>query len=92
MNYYIHNINPIIFSFDIPFLPEGLTIRWYGLAYLISFILSFLLLRAWSKSKSLQIKESEISNFVILLALLGVFLGGRLGYILFYDLFSSSSL
>ena len=85
MNYYIHNINPIIFSFDIPFLSESLSVRWYGLAYLIGFLLSFLLLKAWSKSKSLQIKESEVSNFVFLLALIGVFLGGRLGYILFYD-------
>ncbi|MFL2859626.1 MAG: prolipoprotein diacylglyceryl transferase [Pontiellaceae bacterium] len=89
MNYYIHNINPTIFSFNIPsiipILPDYLEIRWYGLAYLLGFIFSFLILKKWSKSESLHIVESEISNFIMLIAILGVFLGGRLGYVLFYD-------
>ena len=44
MNYYIHNINPILFEIGGP-----LAIRWYGLSYLLGFVASILLLRHWSK-------------------------------------------
>jgi len=89
MNYYIHDIDPIIFSIKTPsflsFFPEYLDIRWYGLAYLLGFTLSFLLLKKWANEKSLKINPSEVSNFVILVAFFGVFIGGRLGYLIFYD-------
>ena len=89
MNYYIHNIDPIIFSIRTPsfltFFPEYLDIRWYGLAYLLGFTLSFLLLKKWANEKTLKINPSEVSNFVILVAFFGVFLGGRLGYLILYD-------
>ena len=55
MNYYIHNIDPIIFSIRtpsfLPFFPEYLDIRWYGFAYLLGFILSFMLLKKWANEK-----------------------------------------
>ena len=81
MAYYIHNINPIIFEIGGP-----LAVRWYGISYLMGFICSILLLRHWSKKGEFEVLEKEVSNFVVLLAFFGVFLGGRLGYVLFYNL------
>lgn len=79
MTYYIHNINPILFEIGGP-----LAVRWYGLSYLLGFIASIFLLRHWSKRGEFEVPEKEVSNFVVLLAFFGVFLGGRLGYVLLY--------
>ena len=37
------------------------------------------------KKVNFEVPEKEVSNFVVLLAFFGVFLGGRVGYVLFYD-------
>lgn len=79
MTHYIHNINPIIFEIGGP-----VAVRWYGISYLLGFIGSILLLRRWSKRGEFEVPVPEVSNFVVLLAFFGVFLGGRLGYVLFY--------
>jgi phosphatidylglycerol:prolipoprotein diacylglycerol transferase len=80
MMQYIHNINPIVFEIGGP-----LAIRWYGISYLLGFIASILLLRHWSKRGEFEVPEKEVSNFVVLLAFFGVFIGGRVGYILLYS-------
>ena len=89
MTHYIHNINPILLQLGGP-----LAIRWYGISYLLGFLACILLLRNWSKHGEFEVPEKEVSNFVILLAFFGVFLGGRLGYVLFYgfDLFLADPL
>ncbi len=79
MTNYIHNINPIVFELGGP-----LAVRWYGLSYLLGFIAAILLLRRWSKKGEFQVPVPEVSNFVVMLAFFGVFLGGRLGYVLLY--------
>lgn len=79
MTHYIHNINPIVFEIGGP-----LAVRWYGLSYLLGFIAAILLLRRWSKKGEFEVPGPEVSNFVVMLAFFGVFLGGRLGYVLFY--------
>ena len=78
-HYYIHDINPIVLQLGGP-----LAIRWYGLSYLANFIFATLFLRRWSRRGEFVVPEKEVSNFVVLLAFFGVFLGGRLGYVLFY--------
>ena len=80
MTHYIHNINPILL--DLP--GEALAVRWYGLSYLAGFIGCILLLRCWSKRGEFSVPAQEVSNFVVLLGFFGVFLGGRLGYVLLY--------
>ena len=80
MTHYIHNINPIILD-----LPGELAIRWYGVSYLLGFLASILILRRWSKRGEFEVALDEVSNFVVMLAFFGVFLGGRLGYVLFYS-------
>jgi phosphatidylglycerol:prolipoprotein diacylglycerol transferase len=79
MTHYIHNINPIVIQLGGP-----LAVRWYGLSYLLGFIAAILLLRRWSRKGAFEVPVSEVSNFVVMMAFFGVFLGGRLGYVLFY--------
>jgi phosphatidylglycerol:prolipoprotein diacylglycerol transferase len=79
MTHYIHSINPIVLD-----LPGPLAVRWYGLSYLAGFIGCILLLRHWSKQGTFSVPVKEVSNFVVLLGFFGVFLGGRLGYVLLY--------
>jgi len=75
----VHNFDPVILD-----LPGQLAIRWYGVSYLLGFLASILLLRRWSKKGTFEVPTQEVSNFVVLLAFFGVFMGGRLGYVLLY--------
>lgn len=63
-----------------------LKLRWYGLGYLLGFVAAFYLLR-WLARKNLWVlAENKVSDFIAYGAFFGVFLGGRLGYILFYQI------
>lgn len=62
-----------------------LAIRWYGIMYLISFIQAYLILSSRAKSGRLALSQNQLADLVTWAAF-GVLLGGRLGYILFYDL------
>lgn len=71
-------IDPIIFSIG-PF-----AVRWYGLMYVLAFIAATLLAnRAVARSNGKWDKE-EISD-LLFYGMLGVVLGGRIGYVLFYQ-------
>lgn len=73
------NISPEIFRLG-PIAP-----RWYGLMYVISFILSALIINYWIKRDKLDIKREDFYD-LLLYGLLGVIIGGRLFYVLFYNL------
>ena len=62
-----------------------LAIRWYGLMYLISFVLAYVVLSARAKKGQLRLDKNQLAD-LITWAAFGVLAGGRLGYILFYDL------
>lgn len=64
-----------------------LKIRWYGLMYLAGFAIGYLLLKRQIREGSLRITEEQLGGLTTAL-ILGVILGGRLGYVLFYDLSS----
>ncbi|MBT1073014.1 prolipoprotein diacylglyceryl transferase [Pelotalea chapellei] len=71
---------------DPVFLRIGpLQFRWYGLMYVLSFIFTYFFLRTESRRKKLPLSTDDISDLVFYGAM-GVVLGGRLGYILFYNL------
>lgn len=74
------NIDPIIF--EIPGTP--LALRWYGLMYVLAFVFGFFALRWLQKTGYLRCKADDITN-IIVYGVLGTFLGGRLGYALFYQ-------
>ncbi len=60
-----------------------LAIRWYGLMYLLAFGLFFLLGRYRTRDNWRGISHNMIDD-LLFFGVLGVILGGRLGYIVFY--------
>ena len=77
------NISPEIASFHL--FGMALQVRWYGLFYVLSFILGYLLYRRNLRYRNLVL-ERETYESAIFTVMLGVILGGRLGYIIFYNL------
>ncbi len=78
---YVHQFDPVILEFT-----EAFKLRWYGLAYLAGFLGGFLLLKHLAERKLWVLKPEKTADFIAAAALFGVFLGGRLGYILFYQI------
>jgi len=60
-----------------------LAVRWYGLMYLVGFVGGWLLGRYRAKKWGVPFKPEQIDDLLFYIAL-GVILGGRLGYTLFY--------
>jgi phosphatidylglycerol:prolipoprotein diacylglycerol transferase len=77
------NIDPIAFNIG-PFFGIGpLPVRWYGLMYLTGFLAAWWLgMRRISKGLA-PVTRQQFDD-MLFLAVIGVILGGRLGYILFY--------
>jgi len=72
-------IDPVIFHVG------PLAVRWYGLMYLLGFGAAYLLIRHLSRLRELSLSKDGVSDLLFYLVL-GVIVGGRLGYILFYNL------
>lgn len=79
------NIDPVIFTLWSNEAGEPvLALRWYGLMYVIAFVFGFLVFRWLQKSGYLRIKAEDVTNYIVV-GVLGTFIGGRLGYLLFYQ-------
>lgn len=72
------SIDPVAFSLG------PLQVHWYGLMYLLAFLFGWCLLMLRAKKPEKNWTYDEISDLVFYVAL-GVVLGGRLGYVLFYQ-------
>ena len=72
------SIDPVIFSFSF------VEIRWYSLAYIFGLIIGLILIKKLNKKKGNLITVNKLDNFFIW-AVLGVIIGGRVGYVLFYQ-------
>ena len=73
---FINNFDPVAFNFF------ALEIRWYSLSYIFGIIL------AWVYCKRFLIKdERELKLFddLISFLIIGIIVGGRLGYVIFYN-------
>ena len=71
---------------DPVFLRLGpLEFRWYGLMYIIGFISAYFIILAGVKRKKIGLTRDDVADFVFTVAM-GIILGGRTGYILFYNL------
>ena len=73
------DIDPIAFGFG------PLQVRWYGLMYLGGFFLGWLGARARAKRPDSPMTTALVDDLVFYVAL-GVIFGGRVGYVLFYNL------
>ena len=76
---FIHNINPILLKLG------PLELRYYGLVYVLGFIATFFYLKYLIKNKKLKLSHDQLSDLLFYL-ILGVIFGGRLFYILIYNL------
>ncbi len=70
-------LDPVIFSIGL------FSVRWYGLAYVVGFLLGALMLRAVVKHWRLRFDIDSLLE-IVLCVIIGVIVGGRLGYVLFY--------
>ncbi|WP_184437045.1 prolipoprotein diacylglyceryl transferase [Roseospira goensis] len=62
-----------------------LVVRWYALAYIAGLLLGWLYLRRLGRTPPAVLTGDQADDFLVW-ATLGVVLGGRLGYVLFYNL------
>ena len=80
---YIHDLNPVLINFGF------LEIRWYSLAYIFGILIGW-----WIAKKIINFKiqnknikfNSEIFDDLISYIIISMIVGGRLGYIIFYNL------
>jgi phosphatidylglycerol:prolipoprotein diacylglycerol transferase len=73
------NIDPVLLSFG------PLQVRWYGLMYVLGFTASYFLVRHQIKENGYARLAEHFENINLVL-ILSVVVGGRLGYVLFYNL------
>lgn len=71
-------IDPIAFSFG------SFDVHWYGIMYLVGFLCAWILGRYRAK-KSYSILTTNDVGDLLTWVMIGVIIGGRFGYILFYD-------
>jgi phosphatidylglycerol:prolipoprotein diacylglycerol transferase len=88
---YLYQIDPIALQFP-EFSVFGMTlhpaVHWYGVMYLLAFAASWWLGRIRIRAGRLPGVDEAAFGDLLFYGMLGVILGGRLGYILFYDLSS----
>ena len=84
---YVHDLDPVIFS-----ISEKIKLRWYGLSYVMGFAAAYIILLRLSRKKLWPIDALKVGDAVTYTAIFGVFLGGRIGYVLFYMLPSPGGL
>jgi phosphatidylglycerol:prolipoprotein diacylglycerol transferase len=70
-------IDPVIFALG------PLKLRWYGLMYVIGFVAAWWLARKRAQNSWSPVKPQQVDD-LIFYAMLGVILGGRLGYTFIY--------
>ncbi|HCR3774995.1 TPA: prolipoprotein diacylglyceryl transferase [Morganella morganii] len=72
------DFDPVIFSVG------PVALRWYGLMYLVGFVFAMWLANRRADKLGSGWKRSEVET-LLYAGFVGVFLGGRIGYVLFYN-------
>ena len=77
---YLHQLDPFAFQ-----ITETIGLRWYGLAYITGFLIAWVIIR-WMGKKKISPIQPERAGDLLFVAIVGVLVGGRVGYCLFYEL------
>jgi phosphatidylglycerol:prolipoprotein diacylglycerol transferase len=72
------NFDPVAFSLF------GLKVHWYGIMYILALIVALFMAKWIVKRDKLPISDVQLDNYFIWVEI-GVILGARLGYVLFYS-------
>jgi phosphatidylglycerol:prolipoprotein diacylglycerol transferase len=72
------DIDPVAFALG------PLQVHWYGLMYVLGFVAGWFGLRARSRRADSPVAPARVEDLVFYIAI-GVFVGGRVGYMLIYD-------
>ncbi|WP_133500694.1 prolipoprotein diacylglyceryl transferase [Cognatilysobacter terrigena] len=75
---YLHDIDPIALHLG------PVQVHWYGVMYMLGFIAAWMLGRRRIRAGRLPGIDEQAFGDLLFYAMLGVVLGGRIGYILFY--------
>ena len=78
--FFIVNFNPVAFEIF------GFGIHWYGISYLVAFLIGWWVTRYLAKAHPRwNVTPEQVDDLLFYIGL-GTVLGGRIGYLLFYDL------
>lgn len=72
-------MDPVIWE-----ITEKIKLRWYGLSYVMGFAAAYFILLRLARRDLWMVPEKKVGDLVTFTAIFGVFLGGRIGYVLFY--------
>ena len=83
------NISPEIFSIEL--FGINFALRWYAVSYILGFICALRIMKFFVVRKRLWALENpplstEQAESILTYLIIGVIIGGRLGYVLFYNL------
>lgn len=80
--YWVHNLSPFLLRFPENWVFPG--VRWYGLAYILGFLIGMLLLKAYDCHGKIQLSRDARWGIVSYL-MAGILIGGKVGYWMLYD-------
>jgi len=72
------NIDPILINIG------PLPIRWYSIAYIAGILIGISYIKYLSKKANFKLPKDFFDNFLIFI-IIGIIIGGRLGYVFIYD-------
>lgn len=75
----VHDLDPVLIH-----IYKDIGIRWYGLSYIVGFIIAFIVMRWLTKRQKADMSTDLLSDFITYIVV-GTIVGGRLGYVFFYS-------
>lgn len=78
-SYWVHDLSPFVVRFS-----DSFGIRYYGLAYVLAFIIAAWMLHLYWRTERSPLNPKAQSDLIIAVVI-GVMVGGRLGYFLLYS-------
>ena len=76
--YWVNNLSPFLVRFT-----DSIGIRYYGLAYMLGFVVAGWLLLRYARAGRSQLPAEKVAD-LMMAVVFGVLIGGRLGYFLLY--------
>nr|BDT26944.1 prolipoprotein diacylglyceryl transferase [Bacteriovorax sp. HI3] len=77
-SHYVHNLDPVILDLG------SLQIRWYGLMYVVGFIIAGVLLKKLVKDNFFKVEEAKIDSLITTM-IVCMFIGARFAYVFIYN-------